>query len=181
MAGLYGSYAQVIMQHYRQSRFRGVIDTADYTITLSNPLCGDQITATAKISSSGSTSSYGDKNVIAAKKIIIRFEARGCVLSQAMASIFLEHIEHMSMQEIQAISRADFLAFVNKVLAPTQGAHSSAEVGEFLVGEEIVGTEKKSAGDIVSSMAIGPTRQRCVLLIFDAVQSIVEQIQVTQK
>jgi len=173
MAGLYGSYAQVIMQHYRQSRFRGTLDKPEYHISLSNPLCGDQITVTAHVANVD--------NDVAATNIIMRFEAHGCVLSQAMASIFLEHIEHMSIQKIQAISRADFLAFVNRVLSHTRGAHSSAEVGGLGDSEETVGTEKKPAGDSVSSMIIGPTRQRCVLLIFDAVQSIVEQIHAMAK
>lgn len=174
MAGLYGGYAQVIMQHYRQSRFRGTIDKPEYHISLSNPLCGDQITVTAHVANVD--------NDVAATNIIMRFEARGCVLSQAMASIFLEHIEHMSIQEIQAISRTDFFAFVGRVLACTTGGHSTVEVGGLGRSGEVVGTrEKKTAGDSASPMVIGPTRQRCVLLIFDAVQSIVEQIHVAQK
>ena len=141
MAELYDRSRQVLLQHYRQSRFRGKLNNPAIQVSLSNPLCGDQIKLAVIIESDNKD-----------QKIVMRFEAQGCVLSQAMASLFLEYIEHMSVTQIALISQTDYLEFVR----------STVSNSDFIGGDK--------------PLIIGPTRQRCVLLIFDAVKNIVSQL-----
>ena len=85
-------YTQVIMDHYRRPRNRGKIEDADLEEHLLNPLCGDEVTVYAAFD--------GDRVAD------VRFEGRGCSISQASASMMTERLVGKSHEEAGAeISR----------------------------------------------------------------------------
>ena len=85
-------YTQVIMDHYRRPRNRGKIEDADLEEHLLNPLCGDEVTVYAAFD--------GDRVAD------VRFEGRGCSISQASASMMTERLVGKSHEEARAeISR----------------------------------------------------------------------------
>ena len=42
-------YRQVIMDHYKKPRNRGVLEDGSHTINMNNPTCGDRIQLTLKV------------------------------------------------------------------------------------------------------------------------------------
>ena len=69
-------YADLILDHYKSPRNRGVIINPDRKIDLVNPLCGDQLTLMVK---------FDDDKVLE-----VGFTGSGCSISQATASIMSE-------------------------------------------------------------------------------------------
>jgi nitrogen fixation NifU-like protein len=66
-------YQEIILDHYRRPRNRGTINPADLQAQDSNPLCGDEITVTAKLTDG--------------KISELKFDGHGCSISTASASI----------------------------------------------------------------------------------------------
>ncbi len=79
-------YRQVILDHYRNPRHAGSIETPDATAEGHNPLCGDEVTV--EIAITGNT--ITDTAV----------RGRGCSISQASASMMAEKIVGKSIQDV---------------------------------------------------------------------------------
>jgi len=71
-------YQEIILDHYRRPRNRGKIDPADLKASDSNPLCGDEIEVTAKVTDG--------------KISELKFEGHGCSISTASASIMTQKL-----------------------------------------------------------------------------------------
>ncbi len=87
-------YQETILEHGHHPRRTGPLPGATHEAILDNPLCGDRITMRLRIE--------GDHVVDA------RFEARGCLIAQASASLFAEAIVGTSASD--AASLADAVA-----------------------------------------------------------------------
>lgn len=81
-------YTQVIMDHYQRPRNRGALDDADLEEHLLNPLCGDEVTVYAALD--------GDRVAD------VKFEGRGCSISQASASMMTERLTGKSRGAAEA-------------------------------------------------------------------------------
>ena len=81
-------YTQVIMDHSKHPRNRGVLDDADLEEHLLNPLCGDEVTVYA--------------NLRDGKVTDVKFGGRGCSISQASASMMTERLVGKSIEEAEA-------------------------------------------------------------------------------
>jgi nitrogen fixation NifU-like protein len=66
-------YQELILDHYRRPRNRGVLDQPTHSSALNNPLCGDEIDLQLRV----------EGDVIKD----VRFVSRGCSISQAAASM----------------------------------------------------------------------------------------------
>ena len=95
--GLSDLYQEVILDHSRNPRNFGPAEGADLTAKGNNPLCGDRVTIFLKIN---------DDRISEA-----RFDARGCAISLASASMMTEMIKGKSIAEAMALFRK-FLALV---------------------------------------------------------------------
>lgn len=71
-------YTQIIMDHYQHPRNRGTLEGADLEEHLLNPLCGDEITVYAYLRDG--------------KVADVKFDGRGCSISQASASMMTERL-----------------------------------------------------------------------------------------
>ena len=78
-------YRQVIMDHYKNPRNRGVIEDDSLTINMNNPTCGDRIQLTLKIE---------DDKVVDAK-----FQGEGCSISMSSASMMTQAIKGKPVDE----------------------------------------------------------------------------------
>jgi nitrogen fixation NifU-like protein len=74
-------YREIILDHYRNPRNKGDLDPADVKVNANNPLCGDEVTITARLSADGQTVEA------------LHFSSRGCSISQASASMMTEQVE----------------------------------------------------------------------------------------
>ena len=81
-------YTQVIMDHYRSPRNRGELENPDLEEHLLNPLCGDEVTVYAVF----------DGGRVAD----VKFDGRGCSISQASASMMTERLMGKSREEVEA-------------------------------------------------------------------------------
>lgn len=78
-------YRQVIMDHYKNPRNRGIIEDDSLTINMNNPTCGDRIQLMLKVE---------DDIVVDAK-----FEGEGCSISMSSASMMTQAIKGKPIEE----------------------------------------------------------------------------------
>src|ERR671933_1182760 len=81
-------YKQIVLDHYRRPRNRGNLENADIEEHLLNPLCGDEVTVYA--------------NLRDGKVADVKFDGRGCSISQASASMMTERLIGKSRVEAEA-------------------------------------------------------------------------------
>lgn len=89
-ASLNQLYQEVILDHYRRPRNKGILEGATHTITMNNPLCGDVIELMLVVT---------DNRIDEA-----RFEGRGCSISQASASMLTGRVAGKSLEEAVELS-----------------------------------------------------------------------------
>lgn len=83
-------YRQVIMDHYKNPRNRGVLEGDSLTINMNNPTCGDRIQLTLKLE---------DGKVTDAK-----FEGEGCSISMSSASMMTQAIKGLNVEDALKLS-----------------------------------------------------------------------------
>jgi nitrogen fixation NifU-like protein len=88
-------YREIILDHYRNPRNKGKLLNADVSIHDSNPLCGDEIDIHLKIEEE--------------KVKDIKFEGRGCAISQASASMLTEMIMDKPLTTVKDLTKEDIL------------------------------------------------------------------------
>jgi nitrogen fixation protein NifU and related proteins len=88
-------YREIILDHYRNPRNKGKLPDADISTHDSNPLCGDEIDIHMKI--------FGDKITD------VKFEGRGCAISQASASMLTEMVMNKPLTNVKDIAKNDVL------------------------------------------------------------------------
>ena len=88
-------YREIILDHYRNPRNKGKLVDADVSIHDSNPLCGDEIDIHLKVEEG--------------KIKNIKFEGRGCAISQASASMLTEMVIEKPLSTVKEIAKNDIL------------------------------------------------------------------------
>jgi nitrogen fixation protein NifU and related proteins len=83
-------YRQVIMDHYKNPRNKGVLEDS-LTIDMNNPTCGDRIRLTLQIE---------DGSIKDAK-----FEGEGCSISMSSASMMTQAIKGQSVETALKLSK----------------------------------------------------------------------------
>ena len=73
-------YQEVILDHSRHPRHYGVLDNASHKAEGYNPLCGDKVMVTLRLGADGKVDD-------------IRFEGKGCAISQASASMMVDMLK----------------------------------------------------------------------------------------
>jgi nitrogen fixation NifU-like protein len=81
-------YSQIVVDHFTNPRNAGELDDPDVRAFIGNPVCGDQIMLTARITD----------GVVAE----IRFRAHGCAASLATASVIAEAALGAKLADIEA-------------------------------------------------------------------------------
>src|SRR5687768_468690 len=95
MSKLAKLYDDVMLDHIRNARNYRVIEDADRSVRLFNPLCGDEVTVYLKL----------DEDVISD----IGFQCSCCGISMASASIMTEQVKGKNKDQAQAAVR-EFMA-----------------------------------------------------------------------
>jgi nitrogen fixation NifU-like protein len=110
-------YQELILDHYRRPRNKGVLEHPTHTIALNNPLCGDEIDLQLRME--------GDL----IKEV--RFIGRGCSISQAAASMMTQIVKEKRL--------ADALALADRMSAMMHGDETAA-------GDKALGDLRALAG-----------------------------------
>ena len=91
-------YQEVILDHSRHPRHFGVLDNATHKAEGHNPLCGDRVTVMLVLDESGRVAD-------------IKFQGKGCAISQASASMMTELLAGRTKEEAEKLM-AGFLHLV---------------------------------------------------------------------
>jgi nitrogen fixation NifU-like protein len=106
MSELDSLYREVILDHYKNPRGHGVIDGADAEAEGQNPLCGDEVSIAVAF----------EGDTIAD----VKFQGRGCAISQAATSMLMDMVKGRSAQEVASMSREELLDEVGIPLTPVR-------------------------------------------------------------
>ena len=128
-------YQEIILDHYRNPQNKGLRDPFDAEVHHVNPTCGDEVTLRVTLKDAGGEPAVAD----------VSYDALGCSISQASASVMTEMIIGKTVHEAMDISAA-FLA-----LMQSRGA---AAADEDVLGDAV-------AFEGVSKY---PARIKCALL-----------------
>ncbi|ART77898.1 Fe-S cluster assembly sulfur transfer protein SufU [Sutcliffiella horikoshii] len=84
-------YRQVIMDHYKNPRNKGTIESDSITVDMNNPTCGDRIHLTLQVE---------DGKVADAK-----FDGEGCSISMASASMMTQAVKGLEVEKALELSQ----------------------------------------------------------------------------
>ena len=128
-------YQEIILEHYRRPLHAGLREPFDAEVQHINPTCGDEVTLRVALNGGGSEPALAD----------VSYEALGCSISQASASVMADMIIGKTVGEAMAISE-EFLKLMQ--------SRGEAEPDEDVLGDAV-------AFEGVSKY---PSRIKCALL-----------------
>ena len=136
-------YQEVILDHSRHPRHYGVLDGASHKAEGYNPLCGDRVTVYLKLGEDGRVAD-------------IRFEGKGCAISQASASMMTDMLKGRTQNDAETLMRG-FLHLVK--------------------GEEVHGLSEddRETLDVMSGISAFPMRVKCATLAWHTFKNAVEE------
>lgn len=147
--GIDDLYREVILEHFKAPRNKGIVSSASHQADGVNPLCGDQIKITARIENGKLTD--------------LKFEGQGCAISQSSASMMTAAIKGKSIAEAQSLTR-DFKRMFGLEDAELQQKDSKHE---------------ESLGDLEALEGVKkyPVRIKCALLAWNTLLQALENSQ----
>lgn len=99
-------YQEELTDHYTNPRNRGTLHNPDFTSGMHNPSCGDSVSIQGCV----------EDGILLA----IAFEGKGCVISQATASMLTEYAKGKSLAQLKELN-ADFMrSLIGMPLGPTR-------------------------------------------------------------
>ncbi|HEY8762468.1 MAG TPA: SUF system NifU family Fe-S cluster assembly protein [Candidatus Dormibacteraeota bacterium] len=99
-------YREYILDHYKNPRNFGRLESPTLSHEEDNPLCGDII---------GIDLAVKDGNIAD-----VRFHGRGCAISQASASLLTERLKGLSLEEARKISKEDVFEDLGIDISPAR-------------------------------------------------------------
>lgn len=94
-----------LLEHYERPRHYGPIADADVTLPGGIPECGDTVTIYLKADAAGE------------RVAELRFEGRGCTISQAAASLLAEELQGARLADILAMEDAALFQLIGAEVA----------------------------------------------------------------
>jgi nitrogen fixation NifU-like protein len=108
-------YRENILDHYRNPRNAGHIERPSATAEGVNPLCGDELAIELQVEDGVVTD--------------VRFNGRGCAISQAAASMLSDSIKGRPVAELSAVGKEDVLDELGIPLTPIRLKCAMLSVG----------------------------------------------------
>jgi nitrogen fixation NifU-like protein len=121
-------YREYILDHYHNPRNYGTLEHPDVHSEDSNPLCGDQLAMDLVI----------DQGVVKE----VRFQGRGCAISQASASMLSEMIEGHTVEEVIQLGTSDVLDSLGISISPARTKCAFLSLRVLHRGLALAGLEK---------------------------------------
>ena len=116
-------FREIILDHYRHPRHRGLLEPADVATHGHNPLCGDEVDLTLRVRA----------GVVEA----VGFEGQGCSISMAAASMMSEEVQGKSLVETN-----DLVGRFRAMLLAGQDPAAVGEIGDL---EALAGVRRYAA------------------------------------
>ncbi|MGA8763932.1 MAG: iron-sulfur cluster assembly scaffold protein [Candidatus Sulfotelmatobacter sp.] len=102
-------YSAQVLDHFQNPRNSGEVSDADAMAQIENPVCGDVLRLTLKVSEGRITA--------------VRFKAKGCVASLACASALTELVADKTIAEARNLVRESVIAAVGGL--PQASTHAA--------------------------------------------------------
>ena len=102
-------YSPQVLDHFEHPRNTGLVENADVSVQVENPVCGDVLRLTARIED--------------CRIVEIKFLAKGCVPAMACASALTELVKGKTLGEAQTITREQLTAEVGRL--PQASSHAA--------------------------------------------------------
>jgi nitrogen fixation NifU-like protein len=136
-------YQEVILDHSRHPRHYGALDGASHKAEGYNPLCGDRVTVYLKLGEDGRVAD-------------IKFEGKGCAISQASASMMTDMLKGRTQGQAEKLMEG-FLHLVK--------------------GEDAQGLSEddRETLDVMSGISAFPMRVKCATLAWHTYKNAVEE------
>ena len=99
-------YREVILDHYKNPRGHGTMERPDAHAEGQNPLCGDEVAISVRFGEDGQTIED------------VRFEGRGCAISQAATSMLTDLVKGRKAEEVATLPKEELLEEVGIQLTP---------------------------------------------------------------
>ena len=131
-------YQEIILDHYRQPHHKGLREPFDAEVHHVNPVCGDEVTLRVVLKDSDAGPVVTD----------ISYDALGCSISQASASVMSDLVIGKPVGEAMTISQA----FLELMQSKGSGVHG--EPGEDLLEDAVA----------FAGVSKYPARIKCALL-----------------
>lgn len=103
----YAMYQENILDHYKNPRNFGEMKEPDIAARDNNPLCGDELALYLKL---GSDERVED----------VKFQGRGCAISQASASMLTLMLKGKTLEEARAIDQDRILKALGIPISPVR-------------------------------------------------------------
>ena len=136
-------YQEVILDHSRHPRHSGVLEGASHKAEGYNPLCGDRVTVYLNLGEDGRVAD-------------IKFQGKGCAISQASASMMTDLLKGRTAQEADRLMQG-FLHLVKG-----EDASSLSE-------------DDRETLDVMSGISEFPMRVKCATLAWHTFRNAVEE------
>jgi nitrogen fixation NifU-like protein len=136
-------YQDVILDHSRHPRHSGVLANATHKAEGYNPLCGDRVTVYLALDEAG-------------KVADIKFQGKGCAISQASASLMTDMLLGRSKEDAQKLMDG----FLHLVKGEDAGA---------------LDPDDRETLDVMSGISEFPMRVKCATLAWHTFKSAVEE------
>jgi nitrogen fixation protein NifU and related proteins len=131
-------YQEIILDHYRHPHHRGLREPFDAQVHHVNPTCGDEITLRVAVKDADGGPAIAD----------VSYDALGCSISQASASVLTDLVIGKPVDEAMRISDA-FLHLMRSV-----SSEPDSEPDDEVLGDAVV----------FAGVAKYPARIKCALL-----------------
>jgi nitrogen fixation protein NifU and related proteins len=136
-------YQEVILDHSRHPRHYGSMENASHTAEGYNPLCGDKVTVYLQL---------GDDGRVAE----IKFEGKGCAISQASASMMVDMLKGRTAAEADRLMQG-FLHLVK--------GEDASDLPE----------DDRERLDVMGGISAFPMRVKCATLAWHTYKNAVEE------
>ncbi|AKU06298.1 MULTISPECIES: Fe-S cluster assembly sulfur transfer protein SufU [Haloferax] len=133
-------YRQQIMDHYKNPRNHGRLESPTFTHTGENPSCGDTITMDVQLADDGETIER------------VAFSGDGCAISQASASMLTQRLPGTTLSELAEMDTDDITEMLGVDISPMRIkcavlARQVAQDGAKIHDGEIEIEQTKTEGD----------------------------------
>ena len=99
-------YQEELLEHFRKPQNNILVEDPDFKVEENNPSCGDVLTMTG---------------VVAAGTVMkLGFQGRGCVISQATASMLTEECLGKSLDAVLLLTSDDITKLIGVTLGPVR-------------------------------------------------------------
>jgi nitrogen fixation NifU-like protein len=99
-------YRENILDHYKNPRNYGQVEEAHAHAEGQNPLCGDEVSISLRFAKDGETIED------------VRFEGRGCAISQASTSMLTDLVKGKKAADVAAMPKDELIEEVGIQLTP---------------------------------------------------------------